>query len=77
MVRFQHLIRVMRALNASAEAQQTITVFGHLPDLPLSDDDSAHPDTTRLFEGAYPGATTARVPAPQPIVLRPAEKGAA
>jgi hypothetical protein len=36
------LRRLERALNASA-ASQVIEVYGHLPDLPLPDNDTANP----------------------------------
>jgi hypothetical protein len=59
------LRRLERAVNASA-ASQVIQVYGHLPDLPLSDDDPAHPDTP-LLKGAHPGATASNPPAAQAI----------
>jgi hypothetical protein len=73
------LRRLERALNASAA--QAIMVFGHLPDLPLPDDDAANPAYQPSPEGPCKGASPLAQPAAQGfgaiIQLKTPAKGAA
>jgi hypothetical protein len=67
------LRRLERALACSAN-QQIIEVYGHLPDLPLPDHDTANP---AYQPGPAQGPTYSIKPSTQAEVLRMPEKGAA